>query len=88
MTLCFIPCRLLSFRSGAVSGLRVSVQYCPDPEASKHRSDVIQDEKWHDLGGPFRQIHLDKMDGRNFVNKVELLMAAFSQKLAPPSSSS
>ena len=75
----------MSIRSGAVSGLRVSVQKCPDPTDSAHFSDVIQDEKWLNLGGPFREIHLSKMEGKNFANKIELLMASLSKTIHAPS---
>ena len=77
-------CRVMSIRSGAVSGLRVSVQRCPDEKDNARNSDVVQDEKWLNLGGPFREIHLGKMEGKNFANKIELLMASLSKPIPAP----
>jgi len=36
---------------------------------------VVTAQKWVNAGGPFHEVHLDKMEGKNFVNKIELLMA-------------
>ena len=74
----------MSIRSGAVSGLRVSVQRCPDEKDNVHYSDIVQDEKWLNLGGPFQEIHLSKMEGKNFANKIELLMASLSKPIPAP----
>lgn len=42
------------------------------------KSDVLQDSKWSHLRGPFREVQWSKMEGRNFVYKMELLMSALS----------
>ena len=34
--------------------------------------------KWENLPAGFKQLKLDKMDGKNLMNKIELLMAALS----------
>jgi len=55
--------------------------------AQGHTDDVIgsvvTDAKWENLPSSFKQVKLDKMDGKNLLAKVELLMAALSS----PSSS-
>ncbi len=85
--MCF---RVISVRSGAVSGVRVSVQKCPDPDAAPAQTngaaaaDSIQDDKWRLLGGAFREVHLDKMGGKNFANKLELLMASLAKAVPTP----
>lgn len=70
-------CVLLStVRNGPESGCKVMVQFprCQSKELSK--SDVLQDNKWQHLRGPFKEVQWNKMEGRNFVYKMELLMAA------------
>lgn len=39
---------------------------------------IIQSGKWENLPEGFKQLKLDKMDGKNLLNKIELLMASFS----------
>ena len=41
---------------------------------------VVKDRKWENLPESFQEIRLDKMDGKNLLNKLELLMAAYSSK--------
>ncbi|XP_073469101.1 mediator of RNA polymerase II transcription subunit 17 [Aquarana catesbeiana] len=66
----------VSVRNGPESGCKVMVQFprCQSKELSK--SDVLQDNKWQHLRGPFKEVQWNKMEGRNFVYKMELLMAA------------
>ncbi len=78
----------MSIRSGPESGLKVSIQMSPW-KPGENGSSVIRDPKWSHLGGPFKPVHLDKTEGKNIVNKVELLMACFNrdgQKSAEQSS--
>ena len=70
-------------RSGPFSGVHVHVQKTPDMDAIKEMGESNQvdlDKKWDLLGGPFHKVHLDKLEGRNFVNKMELLMACLSSE--------
>ena len=39
---------------------------------------IIQSSKWENLPEGFKQLKLDRMDGKNLLNKIELLMAALS----------
>ncbi len=72
--------RVLSVRSGPVSGVRVFLQKCPR-EATQDSGGLPLDPKWSLLGGPFQEVHLDRMEGRNFINKMELLMASLNTGL-------
>merc|ERR1719320_1903540 len=66
----------------------VAVRHSPQANASVYVSQapssdffatpVIQASKWENLPEGFKQLKLDKMDGKNLVNKIELLMAALS----------
>ena len=75
--------RVLAIRSGPVSGLQVRVQSCPWQPQENRSSTVVKDAKWAELGGPFKDVHMNKMDGRNFVSKVELLMACLNRESHP-----
>lgn len=68
----------VSVRNGPESGSKVMVQFprCQSKEVPK--SDVLQDNKWNYLRGPFKEVQWNKMEGRNFVYKMELLMAALT----------
>jgi len=39
---------------------------------------VIENKKWENLPSSFKEVKLDKMDGKNLLGKVELLMASLS----------
>jgi mediator of RNA polymerase II transcription subunit 17 len=39
---------------------------------------VIEDTKWENLPSSFKEVKVDKMDGKNLLSKLELLMAALS----------
>ncbi|CAN0089065.1 mediator of RNA polymerase II transcription subunit 17 [Lampetra fluviatilis] len=66
----------ITVRNGPETGTRVVVQ-CPRSHSKEMpKSDVISDPKWLHLGGPYKEVNWAKVEGRNFVNKMELLMAA------------
>jgi mediator of RNA polymerase II transcription subunit 17 len=71
-------CRVLSIRSGPVSGLKVMVQKLGEPVNLPN----IVDKNYSLLGGKFHPVSLDRIEGKTFVNKLELLMACLSQELA------
>merc|ERR1712096_317898 len=48
------------------------------PSSDFFATPVIQASKWENLPEGFKQLKLGKMDGKNLVNKIELLMAALS----------
>ncbi|XP_064623431.1 mediator of RNA polymerase II transcription subunit 17-like isoform X2 [Lineus longissimus] len=72
--------RVLSIRSAPVSGIQVSVQSCPkqaDETNSNHT--LVKDNKWTSLGSPFKSINVNRIEGKNLVSKIELLMAALAK---------
>uniref|UniRef100_A0A3Q3VYB6 Mediator of RNA polymerase II transcription subunit 17 n=1 Tax=Mola mola TaxID=94237 RepID=A0A3Q3VYB6_MOLML len=68
----------ISVRNGPESGCKVLVQLPRSQSKELPKSDVIQDAKWSNLRGPCKEVHWSKMEGRNFVYKMELLMAALT----------
>ncbi|XP_061733507.1 mediator of RNA polymerase II transcription subunit 17 isoform X2 [Nerophis ophidion] len=68
----------ISVRNGPESGCKVVVQFPRKQTKELPKSDVIQDAKWTHLRGPYKEVHWSKMEGRNFVYKMELLMAALT----------
>ncbi|XP_072258682.1 mediator of RNA polymerase II transcription subunit 17 [Pyxicephalus adspersus] len=68
----------VSVRNGPESGCKVMVQFPRSQCKELPKSDVLQDNKWQYLRGPFKEVQWNKMEGRNFVYKMELLMAALT----------
>ncbi|XP_014640729.1 PREDICTED: mediator of RNA polymerase II transcription subunit 17 isoform X2 [Ceratotherium simum simum] len=68
----------ISVRNGPESGSKIMVQFPRNQCKDLPKSDVLQDSKWSHLRGPFREVQWNKMEGRNFVYKMELLMSALS----------
>uniref|UniRef100_A0A5F8G6H8 Mediator of RNA polymerase II transcription subunit 17 n=1 Tax=Monodelphis domestica TaxID=13616 RepID=A0A5F8G6H8_MONDO len=68
----------ISVRNGPESGSKVMVQFPRSQCKDLPKSDVLQDGKWNHLRGPFREVQWNKMEGRNFVYKMELLMSALT----------
>ncbi|XP_040833074.1 mediator of RNA polymerase II transcription subunit 17 isoform X3 [Ochotona curzoniae] len=68
----------ISVRNGPESGSKVMVQFPRNQCKDLPKSDVLQDSKWSHLRGPFKEVQWSKMEGRNFVYKMELLMSALS----------
>ncbi|RXN10884.1 mediator of RNA polymerase II transcription subunit 17 [Labeo rohita] len=68
----------ISVRNGPESGCKVLVQFPRSQAKELPKSDVVQDGKWTHLRGPHKEVHWGRMEGRNFVYKMELLMAALT----------
>nr|XP_004661990.1 mediator of RNA polymerase II transcription subunit 17 isoform X1 [Jaculus jaculus] len=68
----------ISVRNGPESGSKIMVQFPRNQCKDLPKSDVLQDNKWSHLRGPFKEVQWNKMEGRNFVYKMELLMSALS----------
>ena len=47
---------------------------------------LVKDPKWEHLSGSFKEVRWEKMEGRNYLNKMELLMASLTpyQSTPPP----
>lgn len=48
----------------------------PQPEIL---SDVVTDEKWENLPKGFREVDMARMPGRNFIHKMEMLLATLAK---------
>ncbi|XP_066513685.1 mediator of RNA polymerase II transcription subunit 17-like [Hoplias malabaricus] len=68
----------ISVRNGPESGCKVLVQFPRCQTKDLPKTDVLQDGKWSHLRGPYKEVHWSRMEGRNFVYKMELLMAALT----------
>uniref|UniRef100_A0A672M533 Mediator of RNA polymerase II transcription subunit 17 n=2 Tax=Sinocyclocheilus grahami TaxID=75366 RepID=A0A672M533_SINGR len=68
----------ISVRNGPESGCKVLVQFPRSQAKELLKSDVLQEGRWTHLRGPYREVHWGRMEGRNFVYKMELLMAALT----------
>ena len=77
MSLVTCPCsRFVAVRHSPQCNATVFVSQSPSSDFFS--TPVISDKKWENLPAGFKQLKLDKMDGKNLVNKIELLMAALS----------
>lgn len=72
------PCgdRMIAIRCEPSSGIQVSI--AQSPRKDFFAGQLVQERKWEHLGGSFKEVRFDKMEGKNFLNKMELLMACLS----------
>ncbi|KAF2358449.1 Mediator complex subunit Med17 [Trinorchestia longiramus] len=63
-------------RSGPCTGVSVSVATAPRNDF--YPSAVVHERRWDQLPGAWQEVRLDSMEGRNFLAKIELLMAALT----------
>ncbi|XP_035232454.1 mediator of RNA polymerase II transcription subunit 17-like [Stegodyphus dumicola] len=69
--------RVIAVRCGPKTGVHVSVSYSPQ-QPDFYPSTLVRDRKWQNLAGSFREVLWEKMEGRNFMNKLEHLMASLT----------
>lgn len=67
---------MISVRCEPSSGIQVSI--AQSPRKDFFAGQLVQERKWEHLGGTFKEVRFDKMEGKNFLNKMELLMASLS----------
>jgi len=65
-------------RHGPESGVYVSVSLSPR-EHDFYPSTLVRDHKWQNITGSFKEVDLDKLEGKNLVSKMEYLMACLTQ---------
>lgn len=68
--------RLIAVRCEPQAGVQVSVAHSPRTDFFPSR--LVTERKWEHSGGQFRDVRLEKMEGRNFLHKMELLMASLT----------
>lgn len=72
----FIGDRVIAVRCEPQAGVQVSIAHSPRTDFFPSR--LVSERKWEHLGGAFRDLRLDKMEGKNFLHKMELLMASLT----------
>ena len=70
--------RFIAVRHGSQTLRAVTVYISSAPCKDFFAGSVVKDRKWENLPEGFTELRLDKMDGKNLLNKLELLMAALS----------
>ncbi|CAL4186926.1 unnamed protein product, partial [Meganyctiphanes norvegica] len=56
----------------------VTVYVASAPRNDFYPSSVVSEQKWENLAGEWREVRLERMEGRNFLSKIELLMAVLT----------
>ncbi|XP_055389392.1 mediator of RNA polymerase II transcription subunit 17 [Condylostylus longicornis] len=56
----------------------VKVFVARSPRQDFFPSPLVPEKFWENLGGHFKEVKFDKMEGKNFLNKMEFLMACLS----------
>jgi len=69
--------KFIAVRHSPQSG-QASVYVANSPKKDFYTTSVIKDAKWSNLPDSFQQVNIEKMDGKNLLNKIELLMAALT----------
>ena len=69
--------KFIAVRHSPQSGA-ASVYVATAPKKDFYTTSVIKDIKWSNLADSFQEVNIEKMDGKNLLNKIELLMAALT----------
>ncbi len=70
--------RTLAIRSDPLDGIKVLVKGCKNPHSTEQKSNVVTDPKWESIMTDFGEVDLARIPGKNFVNKMEMLMAVLA----------
>ncbi|CAH0386662.1 unnamed protein product [Bemisia tabaci] len=68
--------RIIAIRCAPQAGPQVFIAHSPRKDFFSGQ--LVKERKWENLGGPFKEVRWDKMEGKNFLNKMELLMASLT----------
>ncbi|VVC36022.1 Mediator complex, subunit Med17 [Cinara cedri] len=68
--------RLISVKCEPQGNVSVSIAHSPKKDF--FGGQLVKERKWENLGGSFKKVRWDKMEGKNFLNKIELLMASLT----------
>ena len=74
--------KFIAVRHGSHGPSGVTVYVSSAPCKDFFVGSVVKDKKWENLPESFTELRLDKMDGKNLLTKLELLMAAMSASTA------
>jgi mediator of RNA polymerase II transcription subunit 17 len=73
----FILDRVLSVRCGPQAAQpQVYLSTYPRPDIEKNK--VLKDVRWEQLNASYEEVRLEKLEGRNFLSRMELLMASLT----------
>ncbi|CAG2110486.1 unnamed protein product, partial [Medioppia subpectinata] len=67
--------RIIAIRCGPHSGIEVKM--CSSPQEF-YASALVRDRKWQNLTGSYREVDWERIEGKNFINKIEYLMASLA----------
>lgn len=68
--------RMIAVRCEPQAGIQVWI--AQSPRKDFFPGQLVKERKWENLGGGFKEVKWDKMEGKNFLNKMELLMASLT----------
>ncbi|XP_015119138.1 mediator of RNA polymerase II transcription subunit 17 [Diachasma alloeum] len=68
--------RMIAVRCEPQTGVQVAIAHAPRKDFFPGQ--LVRERKWENLGGSFKEVRWDKMEGKNFLNKMELLMASLT----------
>ncbi|KAI4497962.1 hypothetical protein M0802_006786 [Mischocyttarus mexicanus] len=68
--------RMIAVRCEPQTGIQVAIAHSPRKDFFPGQ--LVRERKWENLGGSFKEVRWDKMEGKNFLNKMELLMASLT----------
>ncbi|KMQ98286.1 mediator of rna polymerase ii transcription subunit 17 [Lasius niger] len=66
--------RMIAVRCEPQTGVQVAIAHSPRKDFFPGQ--LVRERKWENLGGSFKEVRWDKMEGKNFLNKMELLMSS------------
>lgn len=49
------------------------------PRSDVETGRILNDARWEQLNAPYEEVRLEKMEGRNFLSRMELLMASLTR---------
>ncbi|PSN33125.1 Mediator of RNA polymerase II transcription subunit 17 [Blattella germanica] len=68
--------RMIAVRCEPQTGVQVAI--AQSPRKDFFPGQLVKERKWENLGGSFKEVRWDKMEGKNFLNKMELLMSSLT----------
>lgn len=72
--------RLIAVQVRCDPQLDVKVYIAQSPGKDFFPGSLVQGRHWEHLGGHFKELRFDKMEGKNFHNKMEFLMASLTSQ--------
>ncbi|XP_035772863.1 mediator of RNA polymerase II transcription subunit 17 [Anopheles aquasalis] len=72
--------RLIAVQVRCDSQIDVKVYIAQSPAKDFFPGSLVQGRHWEHLGGHFKEVRFDKMEGKNFHNKMEFLMASLTSQ--------